>query len=350
MVQGTPMPTKTFTELLPVTFTMDASAHSSARAAETEAKRSGIEVPSATKVMAVIWGPTSVTQPKSSAKSMTSMVTPPIHRSDNTKQSQPPIHVAGGTSTAKVSFHGRPTMWNNQSNMVGVSSPSATLQTESTTSSYHSRRLPPKQLGSGRLRMVRMLPRPRPSISFSFRMVTMSTPVRYSSLLAGFSTAPPLTSSRTMPNCRLSSPTLLGNSSTTTLACVAPGANSSSTSCSTKSRPAMALPPSVRHFTTTRPSVPRWRKTGIVTSRLSHPTMTSHMSSSKARTPAPPMLPRAAVAATELGSAQSSATQPGTSTSAPLFGAAPSEAAAAPCSLPLATPNDCCSTSSARQS
>ena len=54
MIQGSPSPRKTLTELLPVTFPMELSAVFSLTAAILLAKVSGREVPRATKVMAVI--------------------------------------------------------------------------------------------------------------------------------------------------------------------------------------------------------------------------------------------------------------------------------------------------------
>merc|ERR1719161_1561301 len=67
--QGRPRPRKTLTELLPVTFPMDASAYWSCTAAVLEAKVSGNEVPSATKVMAVIESATPIVQPRRAAMS-----------------------------------------------------------------------------------------------------------------------------------------------------------------------------------------------------------------------------------------------------------------------------------------
>ena len=55
IIQGIPRPMKTLTELLPVTFPMELSAVFSEVAAILLAKVSGRDVPSATKVMAVIW-------------------------------------------------------------------------------------------------------------------------------------------------------------------------------------------------------------------------------------------------------------------------------------------------------
>ena len=54
MVQGSPSPKNTLTELLPVTLPMELSAVFSVTAAILLAKVSGKDVPSATKVMAVI--------------------------------------------------------------------------------------------------------------------------------------------------------------------------------------------------------------------------------------------------------------------------------------------------------
>ena len=54
MIQGSPSPKNTLTELLPVTLPMELSAVFSVTAAILLAKVSGKDVPSATKVMAVI--------------------------------------------------------------------------------------------------------------------------------------------------------------------------------------------------------------------------------------------------------------------------------------------------------
>jgi hypothetical protein len=54
ILHGKPKPRNTFTLLEPVTLPMEASAVSSLIAAALEAKVSGSEVPSATRVMAVI--------------------------------------------------------------------------------------------------------------------------------------------------------------------------------------------------------------------------------------------------------------------------------------------------------
>ena len=53
MLQGSPRPRKTLTELLPVTFPMALSACFSCMAAVLDANRSGRDVPRATNVMAV---------------------------------------------------------------------------------------------------------------------------------------------------------------------------------------------------------------------------------------------------------------------------------------------------------
>mmetsp|Transcript_136944 Transcript_136944/g.355606 ORF Transcript_136944/g.355606 Transcript_136944/m.355606 type:complete len:303 (-) Transcript_136944:1255-2163(-) len=114
IVQGTPRPRKTLTELLPVTFTMDASAVGSSFAAEIEAKRSGIEVPKATKVIAVMISGTSNTQPNNSAKSETPAVNKAMPSSEATKHSQPPPRHVGGKS-AKSAFQGKAMMCISQS-------------------------------------------------------------------------------------------------------------------------------------------------------------------------------------------------------------------------------------------
>lgn len=67
ITQGRPSPRNTLTELDPVTLPTASSAYLSYLAAILEAKVSGIDVPIATKVMAVIGGGRPNTQPISSA-------------------------------------------------------------------------------------------------------------------------------------------------------------------------------------------------------------------------------------------------------------------------------------------
>mmetsp|Transcript_19138 Transcript_19138/g.42784 ORF Transcript_19138/g.42784 Transcript_19138/m.42784 type:complete len:263 (-) Transcript_19138:1962-2750(-) len=103
--QGIPRPRKTLTELEPVMFTMEASAKGSFSAAVFEANVSGIEVPSATNVMAVTEGISPRQQPICEAMSLMRAVSIPIIASETMKHSQPPPRAGGGVSAPK-SFHG----------------------------------------------------------------------------------------------------------------------------------------------------------------------------------------------------------------------------------------------------
>ena len=78
----------------------------SASAAEREAKVSGSEVPSATKVMAVIASGMPSTQPKRAATSPMIAVTAPMQTSATTKVAFPPKKRVGGMH-ANSSFHGK---------------------------------------------------------------------------------------------------------------------------------------------------------------------------------------------------------------------------------------------------
>merc|ERR1712039_309048 len=77
-IQDKPNPRKTFTELLPVTLPIDASAYGSCVAAVFEANVSGSDVPKATKLIAVISSGMSITHPKRPAMSPITAVTSPI--------------------------------------------------------------------------------------------------------------------------------------------------------------------------------------------------------------------------------------------------------------------------------
>mmetsp|Transcript_13309 Transcript_13309/g.39688 ORF Transcript_13309/g.39688 Transcript_13309/m.39688 type:complete len:244 (-) Transcript_13309:1189-1920(-) len=105
-IQGSPIPRNTFTELLPVTLTMEASAYSSCLAAAREANKSGTEVPRATMEMAVMASSMPSAQPKSSARSPMMIVKKPMPSKENTKQTQPPRKVGGGVIMARGTFHG----------------------------------------------------------------------------------------------------------------------------------------------------------------------------------------------------------------------------------------------------
>mmetsp|Transcript_104825 Transcript_104825/g.326865 ORF Transcript_104825/g.326865 Transcript_104825/m.326865 type:complete len:214 (-) Transcript_104825:247-888(-) len=98
---------------------MAASAVGSTRAAEREAKRSGMEVPRATKVSAVRMSGTSTTQPKSSARSESTAVRPAIMASEPQKHGHPPKRLNGGTGKKRI-LNGKQTKWNTQSRKVAV--------------------------------------------------------------------------------------------------------------------------------------------------------------------------------------------------------------------------------------
>mmetsp|Transcript_39057 Transcript_39057/g.112208 ORF Transcript_39057/g.112208 Transcript_39057/m.112208 type:complete len:325 (-) Transcript_39057:677-1651(-) len=144
MLHGTPSPRKTLTELLPVTFTIEASAVGSSLAADKEAKRSGIEVPSATKVIAVMMSGTSRTQPKSSARSETHAVSNAMPSNAATKHGHPPPKQTGGQQSEKKSFHGETktcaTRWLTEGlDFPSSSSPSpASMRNASVICAFHS--------------------------------------------------------------------------------------------------------------------------------------------------------------------------------------------------------------------
>merc|ERR1719335_1842379 len=85
IIHARPSPRKTLTEFDPVTLPTDASAYGSSVAAVIEANVSGSDVPSATKVIAVISSGTPQTHPKMAATSPTTAVQIPMKMSDTTK-------------------------------------------------------------------------------------------------------------------------------------------------------------------------------------------------------------------------------------------------------------------------
>mmetsp|Transcript_19463 Transcript_19463/g.46025 ORF Transcript_19463/g.46025 Transcript_19463/m.46025 type:complete len:207 (+) Transcript_19463:1131-1751(+) len=199
MDQGRPMPRKTFTELLPVTFTMDASAYRLDIAALLDAKRSGMDVPNATTVMAVMLSSRPVMHPKSSAKSQMAQVKRPIAPMDITKHSHPPQYAVGGISSVKQNFQGRLMMWRIQSVQDALSPSSDTSQTEAMMSSYQ------EVAPSRSLSMLMTLSTNwlicteamfRVSSSFSFKIVSVRTHRSWVPSWLGLKMAPPSTSSR----------------------------------------------------------------------------------------------------------------------------------------------------------
>mmetsp|Transcript_86633 Transcript_86633/g.279763 ORF Transcript_86633/g.279763 Transcript_86633/m.279763 type:complete len:247 (+) Transcript_86633:507-1247(+) len=96
MDQGTPRPKKTFTELLPVTLTTEASAWASSWADLSEANKSGMDVPMATKVKAVTMSGRLTTQPNNSARSEMPAVMAAMPTKDTKKANHPPKNAVGG--------------------------------------------------------------------------------------------------------------------------------------------------------------------------------------------------------------------------------------------------------------
>lgn len=97
IVQGSPRPRKTFTELLPFTLPTELSAVLSINAAVLLANVSGILVPKATNVMAVMASSIPIKHPKVPARSFMIVVRSPITARDIRKHGQPPRYFDGGT-------------------------------------------------------------------------------------------------------------------------------------------------------------------------------------------------------------------------------------------------------------
>mmetsp|Transcript_53851 Transcript_53851/g.166878 ORF Transcript_53851/g.166878 Transcript_53851/m.166878 type:complete len:231 (+) Transcript_53851:557-1249(+) len=230
------MPKNTFTELLPVTFTMEASAHSSCFAAVLEAKRSGTEVPSATKEMAVISSSTPAVQPKSSARSLMMMVIQPMWSSDCQKQIQPPRKVGGGVLSAKMICQGNQIQCKILSQQPGSSSPLACTVIASLICSNHWSR--PRR-SSCTLTMVsnflHHLDRRRLSPGFSLTMVTVRMHLSSPPSLSGLNSTPPAASSIISWKLSFTCPTTFGRTVTVIEAEQMPSLNCSSPESSSKS-------------------------------------------------------------------------------------------------------------------
>ena len=100
--QGRPRPTKTLTELEPVTLPMAVSAFSDCLAAVILAKVSGRDVPMATKVMAVTAGWRPTVQPRTVATSATIAVMDPIKVRAMMNAGRPPPHSTGGMKAKRT--------------------------------------------------------------------------------------------------------------------------------------------------------------------------------------------------------------------------------------------------------
>ena len=103
IIQGSPNPRNTLTELLPVTFPTELSAVFSLTAAVLLAKVSGREVPRATKVMAVTGSSRPMRQPKMEARSPMRAVRTAMKPRATTKVIQPrELRKLGGGTMAKI--------------------------------------------------------------------------------------------------------------------------------------------------------------------------------------------------------------------------------------------------------
>ena len=110
MHHGRPSPKKMLTEFDPVTLPTAESAYSEVCAAMTDAKVSGIDVPMATKVIAVIAGFIPATHPRTVATLPTIAVINPVHARAITKAGYPP-HILTGGIVEKMIFHGIRPKW-----------------------------------------------------------------------------------------------------------------------------------------------------------------------------------------------------------------------------------------------
>ena len=100
--QGKPRPKNTLTEFEPLTLPTELSAVFSPTAACLEAKVSGMEVPRATRVMAVTGSFRLMRQPKMEARSLMMAVRKPMTARDTMKEGQPPRYCAGGMKANRI--------------------------------------------------------------------------------------------------------------------------------------------------------------------------------------------------------------------------------------------------------
>lgn len=102
MSQGRPRPRKTFTELLPFIFPIELSAVFSPTAACLLANVSGILVPKATRVMAVILSSRLTRHPNRVARSPMMAVIRPITARERKNAGHPPRYFGGGTNAKRI--------------------------------------------------------------------------------------------------------------------------------------------------------------------------------------------------------------------------------------------------------
>jgi len=96
IIQGSPRPRNTLTEFEPLTLPTELSAVFSEMAAVLLANVSGILVPKATRVIAVMASGKFMRQPKMPARSPMMAVRSPITASEMRNVGQPPKYFAGG--------------------------------------------------------------------------------------------------------------------------------------------------------------------------------------------------------------------------------------------------------------
>mmetsp|Transcript_73284 Transcript_73284/g.169995 ORF Transcript_73284/g.169995 Transcript_73284/m.169995 type:complete len:238 (+) Transcript_73284:606-1319(+) len=233
-IHGKPIPRKTLTELLPVTFTIEASAHSSCTAAVLDAKRSGTDVPSATKVMAVISSSMSAAQPKSSARSPMMRVSQAMCPSEQKKQTQPPAKAGGGVESANRNCHGNQTACVTYSPAVGPSWAAVVTWMASLIWSHQRSKPSLTSLTFPMLsRNMVNLVRRRPSGGTELMMFTVRQHLSGPPSLFGLNSRPPVASSRTIWKLSFCSPIDFGRTEKVMSTMETPSLNTSSPSCST---------------------------------------------------------------------------------------------------------------------
>mmetsp|Transcript_54148 Transcript_54148/g.156397 ORF Transcript_54148/g.156397 Transcript_54148/m.156397 type:complete len:228 (-) Transcript_54148:914-1597(-) len=227
------MPRKTFTELLPVTFTMEASAHSSLAAAHLEANKSGIDVPKATKVTAVTMSGIPSTQPNNSAKSEMQVVRTAMPRRDAKKQAQPPARLVGGIMPI-VTFHGSANTCMAQSAAPASRCSSRLPLTKMVLAIWSLQSDQAKRRPSGL--QTRWSSRVAPPASPPCRpMVTVSIASSSPPSSSGSKAAPPSTSCKTTRNSRSTGRRAFPGIVTESVVSVSPSAKSTTPSASSKS-------------------------------------------------------------------------------------------------------------------
>jgi hypothetical protein len=102
ITQGKPRPRNTLTELLPFILPIELSAVFSFKAAVLLANVSGILVPKATKVIAVIGSSSPTKQPNIDARSLMTAVINPITANEIRNVGHPPRYLQGGMKANRI--------------------------------------------------------------------------------------------------------------------------------------------------------------------------------------------------------------------------------------------------------